>query len=331
MTLHQRITAFSSLRDYLLNGSSELEHSIQQSIQHNPWFTEESIKNVIEGISVMLEKYKLEKWLSNYNIFELPPKTISTIMAGNIPLVGFHDFLCVLITGNTIMAKLSSQDAYLLPHIADKLIEYNEAFKDRIIFVDKLDNIHAIIATGSDNSARYFEHYFNKYPNIIRKNRSSIAILEGNESSESLQKLGADIFQYYGLGCRNVSKIFVPENYDFKHFFESIESYSEVGNHNKYRNNYDYNRSIYLVNAVKHLDNGFLLVTENEKLVSPISVLYYETYSSPEVLNEKLKHYHDKIQCTVSNTDINFGKAQHPEPWDYADNIDTINFILSLN
>lgn len=331
MTLNQRIEAFTNLRNYLINSSSELEQKIQLSVQHNAWFTEDSIKKMIEGISIMLEKNKLEKWLSGYKIIDSTPRIISTIMAGNIPLVGFHDFLCVLITGNHLTAKLSNQDAHLLPHIAEKLIEFNEAFKERIHFVDKLEKIDAIIATGSDNSARYFEHYFGKYPNIIRKNRTSIAILDGNESSKELQKLGDDIFQYYGLGCRNVSKLFVPDDYNFNHFFESIEEYSDVSNHNKYRNNYDYNKSIYLINKIKHLDNGFLLVTENKELVSPISVVFYETYTSLASLDETIKKHDNKIQCIVSNNNIVFGKAQQPEVWDYADNVDTIEFLLSLN
>ncbi|MDH5366371.1 MAG: acyl-CoA reductase [Cyclobacteriaceae bacterium] len=331
MTLNQRIEAFSNLRNYLIKSSSELEQIIQLSIQHNAWYTENSIRKVIDGILVMLEKDKLTEWLQQYDLINSKPKNIGTIMAGNIPLVGFHDFLCVLITGNYLIAKLSSQDAYLLPHIAEKLIEFNEGFKERIHFVEKLEKVDAIIATGSDNSARYFESYFGKYPNIIRNNRTSIAILDGNESSEELLKLGDDIFQYYGLGCRNVSKLFVPDNYSFNHFFKSIERFSDIYTHNKYRNNYEYNKSIYLINKVKHLDNGFLLITENKELVSPISVVYYETYTSLSSLKEKIKRQGDKIQCIVSNSNTAFGKAQQPEVWDYADNIDTIEFLLSLN
>ena len=336
MTLQNRINAFVKLGNYLQQGSPELNQKIETSINNNAWFTQNSVSAMIDGILIMLNKTKLEEWLARYEWQEQLPKRIGVIMAGNIPLVGFHDFLSVLLTGNTFVGKLSSQDAHLIPHFADKLIEFDNGFENNISFVERISDIDAIIATGSDNSARYFDYYFSKYPNIIRKNRTSIAILNGQESNENLKQLGNDIFEYHGLGCRNVAKLYVPEGYNFNQFFESIECFSEVGNHNKYRNNYDYNKSIYLVNGVKHLDNGFLLVTENKQLVSPISVLYYETYSSLESLNELLDLNKDKLQCVVSQADVQleniaFGKSQKPEVWDYADNVDTIKFLLSLN
>lgn len=334
MTINQRIEAFIKLRNYLIEGSGELEHFIERSIQHNAWFTTSSVKQAIDGIVEMLEKEKLEKWTSNYSLKKNANNNVGIIMAGNIPLVGFHDMLSVLISGNKMVAKLSSQDNQLLPHLTDMLIKFDSEFKKQIEFVERLKNIDAIIATGSDNTARYFEHYFSKYPNIIRKNRTSIGIINGDETKDEFKKLGSDIFQYYGLGCRNVSKLYVPKGYNFTSFFEGIESFSDIANHNKYRNNYDYNKSIYLVNGVAHFDNGFLLVTENDQLVSPISVLYYQSYSSKNELEELLNDNDSKLQCIVSKTQLEgvpFGDAQKPELWDYADNVDTLEFLSTLN
>ena len=336
MTLQNRLNAFIKLEQYLQSRSSELQQKIALTVQHNSWFTEESVNLAIDGICYMLKKEYLEKWISQYSLSEENPKRIGAIFAGNIPLVGFHDLLSVLITGNTIVAKLSSQDAQLIPHICQKLIEFDAEFKKHIQFVERLNDVDAVIATGSDNSARYFEYYFGKYPHIIRKNRTSVAILKGEESADQLQELGQDIFQYYGLGCRNVSKIYVPIGYKFDTFFKALEKYNGVINHHKYRNNYDYNKSIYLVNKVTHLDNGFLLLTENDQLVSPISVLYYEEYIDTEDLQMKIESNREKIQCIVGDKSahediVPFGKAQKPELWDYADDVDTIKFLQSLN
>lgn len=335
-TLEQRIEAIIKLRDYLIQSVSGLEEIIELSAQHNPWFTTNSLSKAFAGIISMLETDKLKKWVSSYQNNNSSPKRIGIIMAGNIPMVGFHDLLCVLISGNQAVVKLSTQDAHLIPYITNKLIEFEPGLKGFFTFVDKLENIDAIIATGSDNTARYFEHYFSKYPNIIRKNRTSIALLIGNETLEDFNLLGNDIFQYYGLGCRNISKLFVPENYDFTSFFEGIEFHSEIINHHKYRNNYDYNKSIYLVNGVSHLDNGFLLLTENSQLVSPISVLFYETYSSSDVIKSRLTEEKEKIQCVAcldknQTNSVLFGETQQPELWDYADNIDSMKFLISLN
>lgn len=336
MTTHDHIEAFTKLNNYFIERPNDLELVIEKSTQHNSWFTKTSIDEAIYGITHILDKKKLSKWISSYELDNSSDKRIGVIMAGNIPMVGFHDMLSVLVSGNIMVAKLSSQDAQLIPHIAKKLIEFNSDYEKRINFVEKLENIDAVIATGSDNTARYFEQYFGKYPNIIRKNRTSIAILNGSETKEDINHLGKDIFQYYGLGCRNISKIYVPEGYDFIAFFEGIESYSEVGNHHKYRNNYDYNKSIYLVNRVTHLDNGFLLVTESDQTVSPISVLYYKAYSSPEEIEQLITQNADKLQCIVSKNgeqlaSLPFGKSQHPELWDYADNVDTLKFLSTLN
>jgi hypothetical protein len=301
----------------------------------NSWFTKDSIRLSFEGILKYLDKNNIEKWLSNYVLEEQTPKTIGLVMAGNIPLAGFHDFITVLISGNIVQAKLSSGDSYLLPHLVKFLIELEPAFNDRIAFVDRLKDFDAIIATGSDNSARYFNYYFSKYPHIIRQNRTSCAILDGLENESDLIELGKDIFQYFGLGCRNVSKIFIPINYEFNDLFKALEPYSDIINHHKYNNNYDYQKSILLVNSVEHLDLGFLLLRETESLVSPISVLFYDYYDSTEELKIKLNPLSHKIQCIVAKDaswpgSIHPGIAQKPELWDYADKVDTLQYLLDL-
>lgn len=256
------------------------------------------------------------------------------MLAGNIPLVGFHDLLSVLISGHHVQLKLSSKDSKLIQYLIKHLIWLEPAFEKIIkIKENKLENFDAVIATGSDNSARYFEYYFGKYPNIIRKNRSSCVILNGNESEEEMEALGEDIFSYFGLGCRNVSKAFVPKGYDLAKILSRWESYKEIIHHHKYCNNYDYQKSILLVNLIPFLDNGFILLQENEKLVSPISVLFYEYYTDQEDLEIKLNINKEKIQCIVGSNSlatVPFGGAQYPEVWDYADNVDTLTFLEKL-
>ncbi len=347
MTVKERISSFISLGKEIDNIINHLDNenyqddllinAINRSTIYNPWFTKDHIHNSLNAISSSLNEEKVNKWLSNYTISDnTSPKKVGVVMAGNIPLVGFHDMLCVLISGNIFIGKTSSKDNELIKAVAEKLIQINPLFKDFIIFEDSiLKDIDAIIATGSNNSARYFEYYFSKYPNIIRKNRNSVAILSGNESKDDLKKLGDDIFLYFGLGCRNVSKLFVPEDYNFDDFFKSNEDKKHVINHTKYSNNFDYNKSIYLMNLVEHLDNGFLLLKEDQGYSSPISVLFYERYSDKDILAKQLNSNTDRLQCVVGNCDINydlinFGDAQKPELWDYADNIDTIDFLTKL-
>ncbi|MGE0635910.1 MAG: acyl-CoA reductase [Bacteroidia bacterium] len=348
MTQHEYISAFSTLGKFLAsfresNNSAEpetanFENLILGSAHFNSWFVEENVRSAVAGIAHMLEKDKLEKWLAGYTFKEnLNPKRVGVIMAGNIPMVGFHDFLCVLISGNICVAKLSSQDNRLLKAIAAKLIAIETRFKDRIIFEDgKLENIDAIIATGSNNTSRYFEYYFGKYPNIIRKNRNSVAVLTGTETTEQLALLGDDIFLYFGLGCRNVSKLYVPEGYNFDNFFNAIESRKKIVFHAKYANNYDYNKAILLVGKQLHFDNGFLLLKEDEALSTPVSRLNYSFYKDMKAVKEELENRKAEIQCVVSakpsdfNSGVSFGDSQKPELWDYADGIDTMKFLLSL-
>jgi hypothetical protein len=256
-------------------------------------------------------------------------------MAGNIPLVGFHDFLSVLLTGHKVVAKLSSNDKHLLPFLAKYLEVIEPEFKGCINFTEhKLENFDAVIATGSNNTARYFEYYFRNKPAIIRKNRNAVAILNGDEAKIQLEALSNDIFRYYGLGCRNVSKLFVPKGYNFDLFFNAIYKWHPIIQETKYANNYDYNKAVYLMSQFDMLENGFLMLKEDESYASPIATLFYEFYDSKIDLEKKLKAERDKIQCIVSkgftSQEIAFGKTQHPQLWDYADNVDTVEFLLKI-
>ncbi len=348
MTAQEKITAFAELEKFLSrfsvrnefqdDESNGFENLILGSAHFNGWFTEDNVRAALNGICFLLEKGKLEKWLGNYKLPENKnQKRVGVVMAGNIPLVGFHDFFCVLISGNTCVAKLSSQDNRLLKAVASKLISIESRFKDRIIFEEgKLENIDAVIATGSNNTSRYFEYYFGKYPHIIRKNRNSVAVVTGGESQEQLTLLGDDIFRYFGLGCRNVSKLYVPEGYNFDNFFKSIEQWRSIVYHSKYANNYDYNKAILLVNKHEHFDNGFLLVKKDDALSTPVAQINYSYYMNADEVRRELEKRKDEIQCIVSanpeqfNSGVSFGQSQMPELWDYADGVDTMKFLSSL-
>lgn len=335
MTLEQRINAFVKLGNHLSNLSEEAFESLALQAQlENPWFTAENIRRSLAGIAPYLQEDKLTQWTSAYSLNPQESKEVALVLAGNIPLVGFHDLLCVLIGGHRAQLKLSSKDSKLIQYLIKHLHWLEPGFEKAItVKENKLENFDAVIATGSDNSARYFEYYFGKYPNIIRKNRTSCAILTGKESEKEIEALGKDIFSYFGLGCRNVSKVFIPTGYDLTKFLSCLESYKEVIHHHKYCNNYDYQKSILLVNQVPFLDTGFLLLQENDKLVSPISVLYYEHYADQTNLDTKLRDNQEKIQCIVGNSEpatVAFGFAQFPEVWDYADKVDTLKFLESL-
>ncbi len=332
-----KINAFVKLGEYLQNPDQELNELIITAKNKNAWFTQEQVKNAIASIGKSLNYNDLTQWISSYPANN-SPKKIGLVLAGNIPLVGFHDILSVLISGHIAQIKLSSNDDSLIPTVLKKLVEIEPGFGNSIRFLNRLEGFDAIIATGSNNTSRYFEYYFSKVPHIIRKNRNSIAILSGNETKEDFIALGKDIFSYYGLGCRNVSKLYVPKEYDFIPFFEAIEEYNPIINHQKYNNNYDYNKSIYLVNKVQHLDNGFLLVTPNESLSSPLSVVYYEEYEHTSELEKTLEQRKEEIQVVVSKADdihlslpiVKFGESQQPQLWDYADGIDTMKFLSEL-
>jgi hypothetical protein len=318
---------------------SIIENSVEEAGILNPWFTRQNILTALSGISRILTRKNLENWLYKYNPALLSPEIplkIGVIMAGNIPLVGFHDFLCILMAGHRFTGKLSSRDDRLLPMVSRLISLINSNLNEYVEFTDeRLSGTDAIIATGSNNTYRYFDYYFGKYPHIFRKNRNGAAILNGNETPDQLAGLGDDIFTYFGLGCRNISKIFVPEKYEFKKFLEALERFSYVTEHNKYMNNYQYFRSVYLLNRIPHYDNGFLLLKQDTSYNSPVGVLFYEYYSSMEMLKEKLVTDGDLLQCITAIEipglkTVPFGKTQFPELWDYADNINTIDFLINL-
>lgn len=336
MTVEQRKAGLVTLGNWFRNiGSDDLEELILKAGNENNWFTPDSIKSSFAAWADVLTLDKVDVWISKYSLTTASPKKVGLILAGNIPMVGLHDLLTVLVSGHEAHIKYSSQDRSLMGAVVRELIEFNPEFKNRIVEIEQLKHVDAVIATGSDNSSRYFKHYFSKYPHIIRQNRISIGILNGNESEVELSKIGQDAFQYFGLGCRNVSKLYIPKDYALPKFIKSLESYESVIDHHKFRNNYDYNKSIYLVNREPHLDSGFFLMRESTDLVSPISVLFYETYESQAELDLKLSVNRDKIQCTVSSNgwyegSLPFGEAQCPALWDYADGVDTLEFLAGL-
>ncbi len=335
----QLIKAFTSLGQYLTSDDIKLNALAASAHLHNPWFTQEFVKKALKALGLMLNEQELISWFEKEQIRPsyTSPKSVGLILAGNIPLVGLHDILCVLAVGHKALIKLSSQDAGLTMHIANKLIELEPLLGCRIEIAERLQNYDAVIATGSNNTSRYFEYYFGSVPHIIRKNRNSIAVLTGKETQEELFMLGADIFDYFGLGCRNVSKLYVPENYSFTPFFEGIEKYNKIAEHYKYFNNYEYNKAIYLVNTEEHLDNGFLLVKESSSLSSPLGVLYYQFYNSLETLSGDIKAIKDGIQCVsshvklpVATAQVGLGECQTPRLTDYADGLNTIQFLQGL-
>ncbi|GGD32985.1 acyl-CoA reductase [Flavobacterium orientale] len=305
------------------------------SQSHNGWFTKEQVYFAVNSWATALTETNLDLWLSRYDFSKVETKTVGLILAGNIPLVGFHDFLSVLISGHHVLVKASSNDQHLIKFLANYLIVIDKKLEESITFTDgKLENFDAIIATGSNNTARYFEYYFKDKPSIIRKNRNSVAVLNGNESQENLVNLGEDIFRYFGLGCRNVSKLFVPEGYTFDDFFNAIFAYQDVIHYEKYANNYDYNKAVFLMSNFKLLDNGFLTLKEDSSYSSPISSVFYEFYEDLETLRNRLTNDQEQIQCIVSNDlishSIPFGQTQKPQLWDYADGVDTLEFLISI-
>lgn len=341
MKLQDRIVLFSKLgRDLREELETEVfEDLLSHAKSKNGWFTMDNLKKAIESI---IEKYLNEVELSIFTkgypdaYWETDePKKVGIIAAGNIPLVGFQDLVHVVLSGHIAVYKPSTQDEVLIQYIQKKLTQIDPNIADYFQIADRLNNMDAYIATGSGNTSRYFEYYFAKKPHIIRKNRTSLAIIDGNESKTDLANIGNDIFSYFGLGCRNVAKLYVPENYDFTVFFESIEYWNTILMHSKYNNNYDYIKSIYLVNGVKHLDNGFLLLKNDESLASPIAALHYEYYQNQESLKDSIATHLADIQVIISNNKIfgnslRPGESQTPGLADYADDIDTMEFLSKI-
>ncbi len=324
---NQYIESEKSLHNLLHQASKDAE------IQ-NPWFTTYNITLALNGISFILNKSELKKTPTN---LVAPSKTVAIIAAGNIPAVGFHDVLCVLLSGHNVLLKMASNDQIIIPCLLKIAGYYSPNIKNRIKYVQaKLQGYDAVIATGSSTSSAQFKQYFKHVPNILRHSRSSVAIITGNESDEELTALGDDVFQYFGLGCRNVSKIYVPENYKFDKLYEAFEKFQSVINHHKYYNNYTYNKTLLLLNAVPHLDNHFLLVTNSNQMKAPMGVLFYENYSNLTSLKSTLLDYQNQLQCLVSRQKISgfkhitFGQSQSPSLFDFADDINTFTFLSQL-
>ena len=339
MNLKERINILSKLGHHLLNKDEYLEAVMHRTKYNNAWFTIENQERAIKAIATrFLQKDKLEKWVEKYNLKEPKKrKRVGLVMAGNIPLVGFHDLISVFISGHVSKIKLSEKDKYLLPYLIKLLSGYNAEAAEYFEIIERLKDFDAVIATGSNNSARYFETYFGKVPNIIRKNRNAVAVLNGKETADGLHLLGKDVFRYFGLGCRNVSKIYIPEGYDFQLLLERLHEYKEIAMHHKYKNNFDYNIALLMMNRTVYWNNGCIILTENNSIASRIATLHFEYYKNIETLVPQLKNRENEIQCVVSDMQLNgffalpFGKAQEPELEDYADGVDTLDFLQLLN
>ncbi len=349
INLHSRIRALDILGSHISNyckdseaGKSDnfpaLHAAVQRSKTANSWFTTESTKTALEGICIFLRANVLQLWSESNEIpqNQKHPVTVGLVMAGNLPAVGFHDLISVIISGHRAMVKLSSDDKYLIPAMFDMLMQIEPELKDQVIFTEnRLSGIDAVIATGSDNTSRYFEFYFAKYPHIIRRNRNGIGLILGDESKVELEKLADDIFLFFGLGCRSVSKIYLPMHYSPTELFRGFEGHSEIRNHSKYFNNYEYNKAIFLINGIRHFDNGFVLLREENMISSPVAVIHYAHYETQHQLREWINRDSDKIQVVVSANgswpgSVPFGNAQKPDIEDYADGINTLEFLQKL-
>ena len=330
MNLQMRIDLAAQLGEYILSNPADWQEAKQKASLTNPWFTPEFIDLATGNIAInFLDKQKLESWTSSYKIETGDPKKVGIVMAGNIPLVGFHDFLSVFISGHKAIIKASSKDEVLIKHLVEKLAEWNKELNELAVFQEMLKGCDAYIATGSNNSARYFEYYFKKYPHIIRRNRTAVAVLDGNETTGELEKLADDVHLYFGMGCRNVTKIFVPKEYDFIPMLSAFKKYDHFKDHNKYKNNYDYNLALHILNGKFYMSNESIILLENLSIFSPISQLNYEFYTDKKIVAESLRTLND-LQCAVGHDYIPFGQAQLPSLTDHADGIDTLNFLTKL-
>lgn len=312
------------------DNDSDFELLLKRSEIENPWFTIENQKFALKQWTDLLTEENIADWLKEYQISKTT-KRVGLILAGNIPLVGFHDVISVVLSNHIPVIKLSSKDKYMIPFLLKKWNEFSEG-NVSFEFVERLENFDAVIATGSNNTARYLEYYFKNHLNIIRKNRTSIAVLKGDETEEELKLLAEDIFRYFGLGCRNVTRLFIPQDFVLDRLFESFLDFQEIINHNKYANNYDYNRAVYLLNQDKFWDNNFVMLKEDEKLFSPLSVINFSRYSSLDEVKSFIEENEENIQCVVAKDElgldsIKLGEAQNPGLNTYADNVDTMKFL----
>jgi hypothetical protein len=332
MNLQQRIYLLSRLGHYILSDETDWQSAKERASRQNSWFIPQFIDLAAKNIATQfLQKEKLENWAGSYRLPPVTdqPKTTGIIMAGNIPLVGFHDFLSVFIAGHKAKIKPSSKDDVLIKHLIGTLIEWEKEVKSLARFEEMLKGCDAYIATGSNNTSRYFEYYFGKYPHIIRRNRTSVALLDGTESAAELELLADDVFLFFGMGCRNVTKIYVPEGYDFVPLLAAFSNYKFMADHHKYKNNYDYNLALHMLNNNYYMTNGSLILFENKSLFSPVSQLHYEYYSVKNEVSDKLKNNAD-VQCIIGHGYLSFGGAQCLSITDYADGVDTLEFLRSL-
>jgi hypothetical protein len=338
MTKQDRIEALVAWGEALAAGDEYLQAVMQRTSHHNPWFTLSNQELALKAITEQfLNREKLNQWLGQYDLQIERDIKVGLVMAGNLPLVGFQDVLCVLAAGMKAVVKLSDKDPYLLPALLRVLAQISPELSARCEVVERLNDMQAVIATGSNNSARYFEAYFGKYPHIIRKNRHAVAVLSGQETPEELYALGIDVFRYFGLGCRNVSKLYVPGDYNFEPLLEALHEYRDIVLHTKYKNNFDYNFALFILNKVPYLANGCVMMIEEPGLSSAIATLHYEYYDDKTALETTLKEKEVEIQCIVASKPIGelpnipFGNAQEPELWDYADGVDVMAFLQGLS
>ena len=332
MILQERIGLLSRLGQYILSNTPDWQEVKERAYRENQWFVPEFINKASEQIAQsFLDEDNLTAWANQYQIPDAlsHPKQVGIVMAGNIPLVGFHDFLCVFVSGNISVIKPSSKDEVLIKHLIAKLYEWDVRIQNWVSFADKLKGLDAYIATGSNNSSRYFDYYFGKYPHIIRKNRTSVAILDGSESQETLSLLADDVLQYFGLGCRNVTQVYVPENYDFQPLLAALKKYPEFIDYHKYKHNYDYHLALLIMGGKYYMNNDLMVLTENASPFSPVSQLHFAYYQNKQMLIEQLQK-DEAIQCIVGVGLIPFGHAQTPGLSDYADGIDTMEFLTGL-
>jgi hypothetical protein len=331
MNLQHRIDLMSRLGQYILINPDTWQTAKEKAYYSNGWFIPSFIDLAADNIATrFLQKDILQQWAASYDIpATTESKTVGVVMAGNIPLVGFHDLLCVFISGHKAMVKTSSKDEVLIKHLVETLIQWEPGVAQFITFSEMLKGCDAYIATGSNNTAGYFDYYFNRFPHIIRRNRTSVAVLTGKETSGELQQLADDVYSYFGLGCRNVTKIYVPGEYDFVPLLDAFRKYEHLADHHKYKNNYDYNLAVHILNNKFYMSNSSLILAEGKSVFSPISQLNYEFYSDADKLAVELEN-NNELQCIVGNGFVPFGKGQSPSVSDYADGVDTMAFLHSL-
>ena len=333
MNLQERKEILLRLGKYMLSTEDDWQWAKEKAAAENAWFIPEFVDLAATTIATQyLGAGNLQELIDRYRVSDenLAPQKVGIVMAGNVPMVGFHDLLCAFLTGHYAVIKLSSKDSVLLTALLKKMAEWDERTGAYLTTADMLKGCDAYIATGSNNSSTYFAYYFAKYPHIIRKNRTSVAILTGSEKNEELQKLADDVYRYFGLGCRNVTKIFVPEGYDFRPLLQAFGKYNYLADHAKYKNNYDYNLAVHLLNNRQYMSNESLLLVEDPSPFSPIAQLHYQFYRPGDELRQQLT-VDDRIQCIVSGADVHFGNAQQPAVCDFADGVDTMKFFVNLS